>query len=66
MQNVPEQTKLVGDGLAIMGWMSALTGLLTNFVALIAAFASLIWACIRIYETKTVQNWLRGRRGMGK
>ena len=32
----------------LLGWLPA-----------IAALASLIWTVIRIYETKTVQNWLK-------
>lgn len=38
----------VGAALAtLVGWLPAM-----------AAFASLVWTCIRIYETKTVQDWL--------
>lgn len=32
----------------LMGWLPHL-----------AALASLIWSCIRIYETQTVQRWLK-------
>ena len=42
----------IGTVLATLaGWLPAL-----------AALASLVWSIIRIYETKTVQRWLkRGR-----
>ena len=36
-------------------------GTLMNFLPAVAALASLIWSCIRIYETKTVQEWLKKR-----
>jgi hypothetical protein len=29
----------------------------------LAALASLVWTGIRIYETRTVQNWLKAWRG---
>ena len=60
MNSIPESTKLAGDGLAVFAWSSALAGILTNYVGLLAAVASLVWACIRIYETKTVQKWVKG------
>lgn len=48
-----EQLKHVGDALSIgtivatfAGWLPALS-----------ALAALIWSCIRIYETKTVEAW---------
>lgn len=62
MINVPEQMKLPVDGIAIAAWVSALSGVLTNMVGLLAALASLVWGCIRVYETKTFQNWLTRKR----
>ncbi len=44
------------DAISIGTIMATLIGWLPAF----AALASLIWSCIRIYETKTVQRWLRG------
>lgn len=38
-------------GGALMGWLPA-----------IAALFTIIWTGIRIYETRTVQRWIRGRR----
>lgn len=50
-----DHAKTAADGVAIVASIGALTGWLTP----IAALASLIWTCIRIYETKTVQSWLK-------
>lgn len=50
-----DQAKNVFDGASIVGVLGSLAGYLPN----IAAAASLIWTLIRIYETKTVQRWLR-------
>jgi hypothetical protein len=35
---------------------------LAGWLPHVAAFASLVWTCIRIYETNTVQRWM----GKGK
>jgi len=35
---------------------------LVNWLPDIAALASVVWVCIRIYETKTVQALLKKRR----
>ncbi len=44
------------DMISFGATMAALIGL----IPAITSVASLIWVCIRIYETKTVQRWLRG------
>ena len=46
--SVPEQAKYVADGLATVAWLSALTGVITNIFALIAAIASAAW-CVHRY-----------------
>lgn len=66
MSHVPEQVKLSVDGLAIAAWASALTGALTSAIGLLAAIASLVWGCIRIYETHTFQAWLEKMRERDK
>ncbi len=43
------------DALSIGTVLATLAGLLPS----LATLASLIWACIRIYETRTVQSWLK-------
>jgi hypothetical protein len=60
---VPSQVKPYFDILAIVGWITALAGALTTLLGLIAALASAAWGLIRLYETRTVQNWLKSRKG---
>lgn len=50
-----DQAKTVFDGLSIASVIASLAGYLPT----IAAAASLIWTLIRIYETRTVQRWLK-------
>lgn len=57
-QAIPPHAKAGLDIVAILGWVSALAGLLTPIIGLLAALASLGWGLIRLYETKTVQRWL--------
>lgn len=53
-----EQIKHALDGVSLVTAIAALVAWLPP----LAAFASLIWSLIRIYETKTVQEWLKKRR----
>jgi len=62
VNQIPEQVKLVGDGLAVIGWVSVLAGVLTQVFGLLAAILSCVWGAVRLYETKTVQNWLVRRK----
>ena len=34
-------------------------GTIVNMLPAVAAVFTIVWTAIRIYETKTVQNWLR-------
>lgn len=61
-EHVPQQVKPLIDTLSIVGWVSVLTGALTSFFGLVAAVASAAWGLIRLYETRTVQNWLKRRK----
>jgi len=38
-------------------------GTLAQVLPSIAALFTIVWTVIRIYETKTVQSWLRRLRG---
>jgi DMSO reductase anchor subunit len=49
--------KHLGDGLSIMTAIATLIGWLPS----ISALVTIVWVCIRIYETNTVQTWL-GRK----
>ncbi len=51
----PEQVKHAVDGLSAVTVVGALVGLLPA----VAAVFTIAWTGIRIYETKTVQRWLR-------
>jgi chromate transport protein ChrA len=50
-----EQAKVVGDALSVGAVVATLTGMLPA----IAALVSIVWGLIRIYETETVQRWLK-------
>lgn len=54
-----EQIKHALDGLSVATAFAALVAWLPP----LAAFASLIWTLIRIFETRTVQGWLKKWRG---
>lgn len=49
--------KFIADGLSIGTVAATIAGWLPH----IAAVLSIIWTLIRIYETKTVQDWLKGK-----
>jgi len=53
-----ETAKHVMDAASIATVVGALAGLLPA----IAALFTIIWTGIRIYETDTVQRWLKGRK----
>lgn len=55
MSNLSENVKTVFDGLSVATAIATLAAWLPP----LAAFASLVWTVIRIYETKTVQGWVR-------
>ena len=57
-QSLPPQAKAGLDVMAIIGWVSALAGMLTPIIGFFAAVASLGWCVIRLYETRTVQKWM--------
>jgi ABC-type Na+ efflux pump permease subunit len=62
IQQQIQHVKPVMDGLAVIGWISALTGMLTSVFGLLAAILSFAWCAIRVYETDFVQTWLKKRR----
>ena len=53
--NINEHTKHVIDWTSI----GIALGTLMQILPSIAAALSIIWSLIRIYETKTVQGWLK-------
>ena len=40
----------------------AILGVLLGYLPYFAALAGLVWYCIQIWESKTVQHWLENRR----
>lgn len=53
-----EQTKQIFDALSLTTVLATLAAWLPP----LAALASIIWTGIRIYETETVQGWLKCHR----
>tara|TARA_R110000868_G_scaffold117913_1_gene313008 strand:+ start:379 stop:540 length:162 start_codon:yes stop_codon:yes gene_type:complete len=39
--------------------LTIVAGTLMEYLPAFAALASIVWSCIRIYETKTVQGWIK-------
>lgn len=54
-ENVNEHTKHLIDGVSV----ATVMGTLMSWLPAIAALFTIIWTIIRIYETKTVQGWLK-------
>jgi chromate transport protein ChrA len=50
-----EPIKIAGDILSVTTVVGTLAGILPS----IAAVFTIVWTSIRIYETETVQSWLR-------
>ena len=57
-QHSPETIKHAVDGLSII----TVLGTLAEVLPALAALFSLVWSLIRIWETETVQNWLKRRK----
>ena len=57
MEVSTEQTKMVVDALAVTTTACTLFGWLPP----VTSAATLVWVCIRIWETKTVQGWRKKR-----
>jgi len=55
IHEVSEHTKNVLDGASI----ATVLGTLANILPAMAAIFSIVWTALRIYETKTVQSWLK-------
>jgi hypothetical protein len=54
-ENIDEHTKHVIDGASV----ATVMGTLMSWLPAVAALFTIIWTAIRIYETKTVQGWLK-------
>ena len=56
--DINEHTKHFIDGASI----ATVMGTLMNWLPAVAALFSIVWTTIRIYETKTVQGWLKNKK----
>jgi hypothetical protein len=54
-ETIDEHTKHLIDGVSV----ATVMGTLMSWLPAIAALFTIIWTAIRIYETKTVQSWLK-------
>jgi len=62
MLNMDESTKQLLDATSIF----TAVGTFFSWLPHLAAIFTIIWTGIRIYETKSVQSWLRKRRKQNK
>jgi hypothetical protein len=53
--HLSEGTKHVLDGLSVI----TVLGALVDILPAIAALFTIVWTGIRIYETKTIQEWIK-------
>ena len=58
-ENVGHAAKTAGDVAAV----SITVGTIVSWLPAVAAAFTIIWTAIRIYETKTVQEFIRRRKG---
>ena len=54
-EDINEHTKNFIDGASIV----TVLGTIMNWLPAVAALFSIVWTAIRIYETKTVQGWIK-------
>jgi hypothetical protein len=54
-ETIDEPTKHLIDGISV----ATVMGTLMSWLPAVAALFTIIWTAIRIYETKTVQGWLK-------
>jgi hypothetical protein len=54
-ETIDEHTKHLIDGVSV----ATVMGTLMSWLPAIAALFTIIWTGIRIYETKTIQGWLK-------
>ena len=54
-ETIDEHTKHLIDGVSV----ATVMGTLMSWLPAIAALFTIMWTAIRIYETKTIQGWLK-------
>jgi len=60
-----QEAKTLADGAALTVTLSGAMGWMTPVATLIGSLLGIVWMCIRIYETDTVQKML-GRNAVNK
>jgi len=55
--HLDEAVKHIIDGASVI----TVLGTLVNILPSVAAIFTIVWTAIRIYETKTVQGWFKGK-----
>ena len=60
--NMDDATKQIIDFASI----ATVLGTLADMLPAIAAIFTIVWTAIRIYETKTVQGWIRKKDAVNK
>lgn len=53
--NAPESIKHIGDAVSIGTVLATIAG----WLPAVAALLTIVWTGIRIWETKTVQGWVK-------
>ena len=61
-QHTQDAVKVIGDTLSIF----TVVGTLINMLPSIAALFTIVWTALRIYESKTVQDYFVRRRKRAK
>lgn len=61
MHHLGDNAKHILDGVSLLTVLATLSAWLPPLAALI----SIVWGCIRIFETQTVQAWVKRRKGRG-
>ena len=51
--------KTMADGAAVVMGLGGFLGWMTPVVTLIGGVLTIVWMCIRIWETTTVQRWVK-------
>jgi hypothetical protein len=59
------EAKTLADGAALTVTLSGAMGWMTPLATLVGSLLGIIWMCIRIYETDTIQKML-GRNAVNK
>ena len=54
-----QEVKTLADGAALTVTLSGVMGWMTPVATLVGSLLGIVWMCIRIYETDTVQKLVR-------